>query len=58
MKDQVHSALIRGADIFQTKSHDDPLEQTDKTRASKGSLVDVLFGHKDLIITSIAIKKT
>src|SRR6185312_11671937 len=53
MEDQIHSPLISSTSILQTKSHDNPLKQTNKTRTSKGHFGRIFFGHKYLIGTRI-----
>src|SRR6185503_42354 len=58
MEDQIHSSLISSTHIFQTKSHNNPLKQTDKYWTSKGRFRYIFFGHEYLIVTGVTIKKT
>src|SRR6185436_5834361 len=57
MEDQIRSPLISSTGIFQTKSHDNPLKQTDKSRTSKGRFRHIFLGHKYLIVTSVPSRK-
>src|SRR6185503_9855374 len=58
MEDQIHSSLISSTSIFQSKSHNNPLKQTNKARTSKGRFRRIFFGHEYLIVSQITIKKT
>src|SRR6185503_5533579 len=57
MKNVIHGTLICCTGIFQSKGHDQVLEQPDRTWYSERGLVYILWGHKNLIVASITIYK-
>jgi len=58
VENKIHGSLIGSTSIFQAKSHDYPLKQTNINRTSKCSLRNIILNHEYLIVSCIAIHKT
>src|SRR6185503_13172780 len=58
MKNIIHCTLVRCTGIFQSKGHNQVLEQADCAWYSERSLVHVFWGHEDLVVTSISVHET
>jgi len=58
MKGKVQSPLISSTRILQSKYHHNPLKETNKPETYEGRFGHVLFGHKNLIVAGVTVKKT
>ena len=57
MKNVIHGALICCTGIFQSKGHNQVLEQADRAWYSERGLTYILWGHEDLVVAGITIHK-
>src|SRR6185437_10908038 len=58
MKNVIHGTLVRCTGIFQSKGHNQVLEQADRAWYSEGGLVHIFWGHEDLVVAGITVHKT
>src|SRR6185312_10553269 len=58
MEDVIHGPLVCCSSVLQTKSHDNPFEQTDMPWTSECSFMNVFLSHEYLIVSSITIHET